>query len=203
MPTVSNFETLFKEICNDTSGEEVSVEDLLQAVGQRSFGPILLLLGFVAASPITIIPGATWIVSVAICPICVQILFGFQRPWIPKNAQHFKFKRQLITSSIDTALPWARQLDRFIKPRFTFLTRSPFLQFVALICLASALITFPLGLVPFGPLLPSLAIMMFGLALTARDGVVLLFSMVLLGGSIYLLIRIWSLLVSRFPIFGI
>ena len=56
--------------------------------------------------------------------------------------------------------------------------------------------TFPLGFVPLGPVLPSLAILLFGLAMTARDGVVMLFFAAGFVGSIWLVFRLGGLISS-------
>jgi hypothetical protein len=44
---------------------------------------------------------------------------------------------------------------------------------IALLVILAALITYPLSFVPIAPLLPGLAITLFGLGMTARDGLLL------------------------------
>ena len=63
MAEVRNLRTLLQSLCSGTEGETVSVTDLLNAVGRRSYGPVILLLGFIAISPLTIIPGANVLVA--------------------------------------------------------------------------------------------------------------------------------------------
>ena len=63
MIEVRNLRTLLRSIVEETEGETVTVEDLLNAVGRRSYGPLFLLLGFVAVSPLTIVPGANWLIA--------------------------------------------------------------------------------------------------------------------------------------------
>ncbi|MCF6329705.1 MAG: exopolysaccharide biosynthesis protein, partial [Henriciella sp.] len=48
MRQVNNLHSLLRSLCNKTEGESVSIRDLLNAVGRRSYGPVLLLLGFIA-----------------------------------------------------------------------------------------------------------------------------------------------------------
>ena len=66
MKTVHNLGSLLDSLQESTSGEKVSVGAMLDAVGRRSYGPLLLLLGFVSISPLTIIPGANWLVALII-----------------------------------------------------------------------------------------------------------------------------------------
>lgn len=188
--SVNNMSSLLTSLCERTSGETVSIADLLNAVGRRSYGPVLLLLGFIAISPLTLVPGANWLVALVTLLFAIQIVVGRKYPWLPRRALDVSFQRKYLISGVESVRKYAEMVDRVLKPRLTFLTRIPFINIVALACVAAALITFPLGLVPFGPLLPSLTILFFGLALTARDGVVLLIAAATLAGATWLLIRI-------------
>ncbi|MBR9805944.1 MAG: exopolysaccharide biosynthesis protein [Alphaproteobacteria bacterium] len=192
MARVNNLGTLLRSLEDRTSGDKVSVEAMLNAVGRRSYGPILLLLGFIALSPLTIIPGANWLVALIILLMAGQILFGKKYPWLPSRVLNFEFPRSALIQGIEIADPYVCQIDRFLKPRFAILTEPPFVQLVALVCIGAALVTFPLGLIPFGPVLPSLTVLLFGLALTSRDGVVLMLAGAALCGSLWLMIHLWA-----------
>ena len=194
MTKVNNLESLLASLTECTSGEDVTVRDMLNAVGRRSYGPILLLLGFIAISPLTIIPGTSWIVALLTLLIAGQIVLGRAFPWVPRRFLDIEFPRSALVTGVEQARKYARPIDRVLKPRLSFLSRAPFISLSALVCVAAALITFPLGLVPFGPLLPGLAVLLFGLGLTARDGVVLIGAVAGLAGAIWVLLRVWSAL---------
>ncbi|WP_233349031.1 exopolysaccharide biosynthesis protein [Henriciella marina] len=173
-----------------TEGETVTIADLLNAVGRRSYGPVLLLLGFISISPLSIVPGANWLVALVTLIFALQIVIGLKFPWLPRRALNVSFPRKYLINGLNTLEKHAYTVDQVLKPRLTFLTQVPFINIVALVCVAAALITFPLGLVPFGPFLPGLTVLLFGLALTARDGVLLLIAAASLAGAGLLLIRI-------------
>lgn len=194
MAQVRNLRTLLQSLCSETDGESVSVGDLLNAVGRRSYGPVLLLLGFIAIGPLTIIPGASVLMALVTLIFALQMVIGRPYPWIPKKALEFSFPRKHLIAGVAVVDKYVVQVDRFLKPRLTFLTRSPFVQIVALACVGAALVTLPLSFVPLGPFIPSLTILLFGLAITARDGFVLLLAGASLGGAIYLLMRVWAAL---------
>jgi hypothetical protein len=88
---------------------------------------------------------------------------------------------------VEKSRPAARWIDHLLKARLQFLSKPPFANLVALMVLAAALITFPLGLVPLLPLIPGIAIVAFGLGVTARDGVWLLLGTLIVGGAFWLL----------------
>lgn len=192
MAEVTNLRTLLQSIVENTDGETVSVEDLLNAVGRRSYGPLFLLLGFVAISPLTIVPGANWLVATIVLVFAVQLLFGRKFPWAPKRALKFSFPRSALETGARSAEKYVYIVDQFVKPRLTFLTEFPFITAVAFVCIGAALITFPLGFFPFGPLLPSLSILVLGLGLTGRDGLMILLGLAPLAGTGFLLYSIWD-----------
>lgn len=196
---VTNLRTLLRSLVMNTEGEEVTVRELLHAIGRRAYGPVLLLLGFIAVSPLTIIPGANWLVATLTLIFTLQIVIGRRVPWLPANALDFKFKRSLLVQGAGAGEKYAHMLDALVRPRLVFLTEAPFVQVVALLCVLAALITYPLGLVPLGPVLPSLTILLFGLALTARDGVVLLLAALTFTGACVLVWRMLPRLMQLWP----
>ncbi len=203
MTKVHNLQSLLRSLADKTQGETVSVRDLLSAVGRRSYGPILLLLGFISISPLTIIPGANWLVALVILIISLQILIGRTFPWVPRRALEFEFERKFLVDGIAAAEKYVRPVDSFLKPRFIFLTEPPFAQLIALVCIGAALLTFPLGLFPFGPVLPGLAVLLFGLGLTARDGVLLMLAAGALFAAGMITIRVLPRVINQLSgIFG-
>ena len=131
--------------------QSITLRQLLEAVGRRSFGAVILLLGFVSISPLTIVPGANWLVA--------------------------RVRR------------WASVMDRLARPRMMFLTEAPFVVVPALAVVLTALVTFPLSLVPLGPVLPGVSLILLGAGMTARDGVWLMVSLTSVGGSALLFAR--------------
>ena len=184
------FEGLLDKLAASSDGPDVSVGQLLLAVGRRSYGPILLLLGFASISPLTIVPGANWLFALITLVISAQIVIGRGYPWVPRRLLSQSVQLEHVCSAVKAARPWARAIDSVLRPRLEVLTEAPFVQLVGLACVAAALVTFPLGLIPFGPVLPGLAVMFFGLGLAGRDGLFLILSGFALTGSIFLLTQV-------------
>ena len=124
--------------------------------------------------------------------IALQILFGLKYPWVPRRLLSYEFRRDHLLQGVAWSERYARIIDRYLKPRLTFLTGGPFVQLVALICIGAVLVSFPLGFVPFGPFLPGLTVLVFGLAIASRDGLLLILACALLAASLWLLERLWN-----------
>lgn len=168
-------------------GKEVRVREVLELIGRRAYGPLLLIVGLIAISPATLIPGSTWALALLTLLIALQLMFHKRTPWMPKLALDIKLSEPQLEKFIKLARPTAGFLDRIVRPRLQFLADSPWVIAIAALCVLAALITFPLGLIPIAPLAPGLAIVMFGLGLTARDGVLLGLGGAVMGGAFWLL----------------
>jgi hypothetical protein len=178
---------LSHNVNRDSELNGVKLGFLLSAVGWRSYGPLLLLVGLIAISPLTIMPFMTTIVAAITLLIAAQMVLGFKRPWLPKRVLDIRVPRQGFFHFLDRARPMAKRAERgLLRERWTFMTAAPFVNLVALCVCAAALVTFPLSLVPFAPLAPGLAIVLFGLGQTARDGLWLGFGILLTAGAFWL-----------------
>ncbi|HEX5008446.1 MAG TPA: exopolysaccharide biosynthesis protein [Hyphomonadaceae bacterium] len=162
----------------------------MRIMERRSFGAVILLLGVIAISPLTVVPGATWTVAAVTLLFSVQLLFAMRHPWLPKRLLDLKMPRDQLIRFAKASRRVAHTADKLTAPRLRFLTRPPFVFGVALLCIAAALITFPLGLIPLAPVLPGLAIVLMGIGLTARDGVFLVLSTLAMAGSVMILARL-------------
>ena len=164
-------EDLMDEIRSDSgSSDEVSLAQIMQAVGTRAYGPLLLVPGLVALAPTGAVPGMSIVTGTIIFVVAIQLLFGRNEPWIPKRALEFSFSRDTLLSAMERGRPYARRIDDFLKPSFTEVTDFPATRIIAIVAIALALSMFPLALVPFAVAIPSSAIVLFALGLTARDG---------------------------------
>ena len=164
-------------------GDSLTLGDILHAVGRRSYGPLLLVIGLIAISPITAVPGMTWLVAALTLVVAGQMALGLRRPWMPRAALNARISRNAVQSGVRTMRGFAKGVDRLLKPRLEFLSAPPFVNLVGLCCIAAALATFPLGLIPLAPLAPGAAVVAFGLGATARDGLWLAFGMALSAGA--------------------
>ncbi len=185
-----NFTALLDCLVKETSGEKVTLGQLMRIVERRSFGAVILLLGLIAVSPLTIVPGATWAVAAVTLRFSIQLLFALQHPILPRRLLKIEMPRAQLQSFVKASRRLAHIADTLTAPRLRFLTKPPFIIGVALICIVAALVTFPLGLIPLGPVLPGISILLRGIGLTARDGVFLLLSSLALAGAVLLLTRL-------------
>lgn len=163
--------------------DEVSILDIKNSIGQRSFGPFLLIIAVVEISPIGGIPGLPTMLAAIVVFIAAQILLGRKYFWLPKAISKRSVKGDKLKSAMERMKTGARLVDKVVRPRLSWMTRRPFIQFIAVLCILMALTVPPLEIIPFASTLPFATIGLFGLALTAQDGLLALIASVLAAGA--------------------
>lgn len=166
--------------------EEVSIGDIQEAMGRRSFAPFLIIPSLIEVSPIGGIPGVPTAMATIVATFAVQLLFGKKHFWLPRviRKRHIKGKR--LKEALDYVEPVARRVDKVIRARLTWATREPFIHLVAAVCLALTFVVPPLEVVPFASSAPMGTVGLLGLALIARDGLLVLIGLGLSLGAFYL-----------------
>lgn len=187
------FDDLDNSVNRESAQNSVRLGVLLSAVGRRSYGPLLLIIGLFSISPATVVPGMTTAAAAITLLVALQMALGMQRPWLPRAALNIKIPRRPLFMFIDKARPRVARMDGvLLKERFSFMSAEPFVILIALCVAAAALVTFPLSFIPFAPVAPGLAVVLFGLGITARDGLWLGLGMALTGGSFSLALPLIS-----------
>ena len=175
---ITNLEELLDQIAEVAGDrEQIALNTIVEAVGCRSFGPLLLMAGFIMASPLSGIPGMPTSMSVLVLIVAVQLLIKRDHFWIPQ----WLLKRSVKRKKLDKALKWlkppARFIDRFLRQRLTYLVQNAGNYAVAEVCVAVALTMPAMELVPFSATIAGAALAMLGLALVAGDGALALFAL--------------------------
>lgn len=171
---------------NSSDAQQVSIAHMMNAVGDRSFGPLLLFGGLVLASPLNGIPGIPTTMSLFVMLIAVQSLIHKHHFWLPK----WMLRRSISTSKLLKATQAIRKpahlIDRCTRRRFTSLAGALTTHVIALICVLVAIGTPALEVVPFSATSAGGALSVFGLSLIARDGLLVLLALAVSVGTLAL-----------------
>lgn len=175
---VTNLEQLLDRITEAARGRNrVSLGGVLEVVGRRSFGPLLLFAGLIAVSPVIgDTPGVPTAVGLFVLLVTGQLLFGREYVWLPR----WLLKRSVAQDKLCTALGWlrkpARFIDRLVRPRLTALTHTIGTYVIAGMCAVIAGAMPVMEVVPFVANGAGAALTAFGLALVAHDGLLAIFA---------------------------
>ena len=149
---------------------QVAVGDILEAFGNRAFGALI----FVFAAPLVLPmpPGVSAVLGAPLLFVAAQWTVGRRTLWLPRAILGRTMTMGDFRRLIARLEPYLRKLERRLRPRLTFLLNPVGDRLVGAICFLLAIIVFLS--IPFGNMLPSLAIAAFGIGAVERDGVAVL-----------------------------
>lgn len=170
------------------AGESISVQTIQEIAGERIAGPLLFFPAMIVVSPLSLIPTLPTIVGTTVILIAGQLIAGRKSVWLPQKLSGASLSPERTGKALDFIRPAVGWIERLCKPRLTFLTDGIGMRVAAAICILVALTMPPLELVPGASTSAGTIIATFGLALTTRDGLLLLVALALVFGALWLLV---------------
>jgi len=172
---IKSLEEMLDRIDESADNEgRVSLGRLVESVGNRSFGPLLLMVGVIMTSPLSGMPGVPTTMGVLVLLIAGQLLFRRDNFWLPR----WVLRRSIAQSKIHKAVKWlrpaARFIDRWLRPRLPAFIKGFSIYLISLVCAVIAAVMPMMELVPFSAHGAGVALTAFGLALISRDGLLAL-----------------------------
>ncbi|HYE42463.1 MAG TPA: exopolysaccharide biosynthesis protein [Caulobacteraceae bacterium] len=173
-------------------GPRVTMGEVMECVGERSFGPLLVLPGIAALTPLGLVPALPTAIALVVILIAGQLAIGRKSFWLPRFLLERSVKSDRFHKSMRVARKPATWVDRLVRPgRFDVVAGRRASRGVALACCVTALAIPPLELVPFGVGAPAAAITAFGLGLTSRDGLFVIAGLLASAATVTLVL--WAL----------
>lgn len=155
-------------------GRAVSVGEVVEKLGRRSFPAVILVPALIAASPASGIPGLTAAVGLIVALVAAQMLWNRDAVWLPA----FLARRRMSSQRLCQAIAWMRRpvafADRFLRPRLTVLVTRPVVFLPLALMLLLALFMPFMEIIPTSGSIAGIAIAFFAAALLTRDGLLVL-----------------------------
>lgn len=169
----------------------VCIGDVLDDFGKRSFGLFILIPPLIELSPIGGIPGVPTFLALIIGITAVQLFLGTDHVWMPQFIQQRAVSGRRLHRALMKLRGIAHWLDERSHGRLENLTQGVWTRVAAVAIVVLCCTVPPLEFIPFASSAPMLAIAAFGLAITVRDGALMLVALTLaaaaLGAGGYLL----------------
>lgn len=184
----------------DGDGARVTVGEIVATLNDRGFGALCAVVGILAAAPVIgALPGVSIGSAILILLVAGQHALGRRSLWIPAVLAKRAFDRKTFEKSIERVRPYARSVDKFIKPRLSWsVGGATERRLIAVAICILALTMFPLALIPWGVLPPALAVAAFGIAITGRDGLFAMIGYALVAITVYVLYAFSGAMASLF-----
>lgn len=146
-----------------------SIGELTNAVGDKGFGLLLMILSLPSALPVPA-PGYSTPFGIAIALIATQMLLGRHTVWLPERIQKVRIHPGLGQKMIGAASKFLRKIEFFIKPRHLWIrSRGGQAGLATVIIIMACLMMLP---IPMTNTFPAMVIFMIGVGLSDEDGLV-------------------------------
>jgi hypothetical protein len=142
-PRIHDLESLLDRVEQLTyTNGEVCLEDIIDVVGTRWFGPLLMVPGLVMVVPgVGDIPGVSALMGFVVLLVSVQAIFDRSTVWLP----HWIASRAVSEAKVKRAIKWLRRpavfVDNMTKRRLTWAVRHSSMYVIAATCILIAAMT--------------------------------------------------------------
>ncbi|QXD25575.1 exopolysaccharide biosynthesis protein [Opitutia bacterium ISCC 51] len=169
----SNLSEDLKGLLLHGNDEGITMSNLVDALGDRGFGLLFIILSLPSALPIPA-PGYSTPFGIMITILAIQMMAGRQSPWLPQWAAKKRIGRKMAERMIGTASKFFGKVEHLIKPRWGWvLAKSGHIFAGILIIVMACLMILP---IPLTNTAPAMVIFVIGVAMTEDDGLGMLAS---------------------------
>ena len=147
-------------------GARISLGDLIFALGEKSFVPLLIL--FALPNVFFFVPGSSVITGLPLIFIASQLVLGRPAVWLPQVLNDRSIEHGVFSRIVKSALPWIEWVEQMAKPRYWPFSRIAAERIVGTISLVMAIFMFlP---IPFANSLPAVSVITLALGMGENDG---------------------------------
>ncbi|MBC7940250.1 MAG: exopolysaccharide biosynthesis protein [Chitinophagaceae bacterium] len=156
--------------------ERVSMRAMAQAHGPEANGTLLLLLAMPCLLPV---PGVGMALGVGMAALAVGMWRGHGEPCLPQRVANLELPRHWARRVLEGLASAYEMAGRHARARLSHLA-GPTWRSALAVAVGSMAIIVVLP-IPFGNLLPALALMLIGLGLVFRDGIAVIVGLLMSG----------------------
>jgi hypothetical protein len=143
---------------------------VMDGLGKRSFGMIMLLLSLAA-----VVPGISIVAGLLLMIPAFQMVAGRSAPVFPRRIANHQLPTRHLMALVRRAVPLLRYLEKMIHPRWhTPLEATKLLVGIVVIILDALIVFAP---IPLTNVVPALVIALISLAYLEEDGLLLLIAL--------------------------
>jgi hypothetical protein len=159
-----------RQIAEKGGPERISLSELSQQLHSRVWGGLLVILAAINVIPLP--PGTNTVLAIPLVLVSAQMALGRASPWFPGRIDRRGITKDELQQLIAKMGPIEARVERIFRPRLGRLTAPAATRAIGLTCMALSVIAgLPILMIHNAP---AVAILLFGLALIYRDGVLVI-----------------------------
>lgn len=145
----------------------------------------MLVPSLALLTPLGGIPLMPIAIAVVLVLVAGQRVLGLEEPWVPRRMREKEISREKLAAAFKKLRPVAKAVDKVIRPRLSFLVVGAMERVIALAIVLVGVSVPVFGLVPLAAMIPGAAAVLLCLAITGRDGVLVLLAFAVIGGGAF------------------
>lgn len=175
------------ESLGEGENPKLTLDEVVSAFGDRGLGALILVLTLMALLPWP--PGGKAVFAVPIILLACELAFQRNEVWLPRWALKASLSRSAYRSAVSRIMRPIRFVENLTRPRLSVLTGAAGEIVMGALCVLLAVVmALP---VPFGDMLPGLAMLFFALGVMQKDGFAVLFGAFWSAVTVGYLFLIW------------
>ncbi|MCA4775398.1 exopolysaccharide biosynthesis protein, partial [Wolbachia endosymbiont of Mansonella ozzardi] len=98
---------ILKEVTgtDNANSDKVTLFDIKTALHERGFGVLIIIFSLPLSVPIPVPPGYTTILSIPLILFSLQLMLGFDSPWMPHWLERKSFQRSTLSLVVEKTSP--------------------------------------------------------------------------------------------------
>ena len=152
-------------LIHSSNQPNVTLRRLTERLGDRTFGMLLVLVAI-----FSVIPFVSLIAGLLVTILGLQMAVGLPSAWLPKSILDWQLPSDRVRTALLAFESKVLTIERYVRPRWLF-TEAPIVDRIngLIITILGMVITLP---IPFTNIGPALVVILLGLGLMERDGLV-------------------------------
>jgi hypothetical protein len=158
------------QIAEESGPDRIALSELARQLHSRVWGGLLVV--FAAINVIPLPPGTNTVIAIPLVLVSAQMVFGRSSPWFPRWIDRRGVTKTELHKLIEKMGPFEARVERIFRPRLGELTGPAATRAIGLLCMILSVVAgLPILMIHNAP---AVAILLFGLALIYRDGVLVI-----------------------------
>jgi hypothetical protein len=172
-------------------GDSVTLGEAVEAFGERSFHPVLMVPALLVLSPLSGIPFFSSLCGITIALVSAQMIWPHRtKLWLPGFLTGRKVTGERARAALSRLCKTANWLDSHARERFSMLIRRPGRWVIETACLLCGLAMPFLEIVPFSSSILGGAVTLMALGLLARDGLFAVLGLLVMGSAGFVIVQV-------------
>jgi hypothetical protein len=168
--------TFLDEFARGITASHVTVADIVAALGERGLGLLIAVFALPNVIP-TSVPGATILFGLPSFVFSIQLALGVKRLILPGFIARRRIETKVFQATARRMVKVLHWFEALLQPRFAWISGPYGERFIGGFCIVLAIGA--AAPIPFGHILPALALAVIGLGLVESDGVAILLGLLI------------------------